>query len=162
VSTGEHVERAQLFEAARPLVLTPPEVNAMRRLSAFLETPRAAKRLINVYRLLKCITGPEATVSLQSGEDFTVLLQLALLCGLPEEARQVFEQLQYSARESLWEAVEDLKKSAAPPVGGGPSAPIAQALDAMLSLKSTGEVTTRSWKYWAPLTARFAFLRPDL
>ena len=135
----------------------------MARLSAFVRTPRAAKRLINVYRLLKCITGPEATSALKLGGDFTVLLQLALLCGMPEEARLIFEQIQRSRQLSLWDAVNEL---GAGPMGSTQghqsSAVLSEAVEAMLSFKSTGEVTTDTWKYWAPLTARFAFLRPEL
>jgi hypothetical protein len=79
------------------LQLTVHEVEFMMRLSAILPTPRAAKKLTNLYRLVR-IRIPETqladfTGSPSKGPYQIVQILLAMLVSSPEAAHQIFQQI---------------------------------------------------------------------
>jgi hypothetical protein len=151
-----------------PLVLTPPELNAIAQLAPFIATPRATKRLMNVYRLLRSLLGPEAVVEFEGGGYYTVLLQLALLSGSPEDAPIVFGAVAQSDRATFWEAVEDLRPTNRPPglaahmlpIESDSALRIRQLADVILGLREWSPVSLESFAYWLPLTTRFSFIPP--
>lgn len=85
-----------------PVELTPPalridpaELRFMQSLAPFITTPRAAKRLVNSYRLLRAqLDEVELTqfIDPQTGEgDYqAVLVLLAILIGFPNQAAAIF------------------------------------------------------------------------
>jgi hypothetical protein len=76
------------------LQLTEAELGFLARLSPLIRTPRAAKRLVNVYRLLRAPLG-EATLArlLGDGGDApeypAVLLLLTIVTGFPDPAQVI-------------------------------------------------------------------------
>ena len=83
-------------EQPRPLIITGDEQEFLTSLLPLIPTPRAAKRLVNVYRLVKARV---ATADLPSFEDPVtgrcrpVLLLLALLFGRPGQAEELLRRL---------------------------------------------------------------------
>ena len=104
---AEARSRARLDDlAAQPVVmelrpqglqLTQPEVEFMGRLGGLLPTPRAAKRLVNIYRLVRIgVPAQELTgfVGDEAGGPYqAVQVLLALLVGHPLFAREVFREV---------------------------------------------------------------------
>ncbi len=109
-SSGLAPGAAEATVELRPLGLqvSQAEVEFMARLGGLLPTPRVAKRLVNLYRLVR--------IGVRSGElaDFVgdenggpyqaVQVLLAILVGHPEFAREVFRVILGSADEGAGEA----------------------------------------------------------
>jgi hypothetical protein len=83
----------------RPLGLhvSQPEAEFMTRLGPLLPTPRAAKKLVNLYRLVR-IGIPDSslaafTASEAGGQYQVVQILLALLVGSPAAAQRIFREL---------------------------------------------------------------------
>jgi hypothetical protein len=79
------------------LQLTQAEVEFMGRLGELIPTPRAAKRLVNIYRLVR-IGIPDGELAGFVGDEKggsyqAVQVLLAILIGHPEFARDVFRVL---------------------------------------------------------------------
>ena len=89
------VEQAK--QASERLTLTAWEAAHMKRLFPLIPTPRATKRFVNVYRLLRGVaTGRERTALIGTEEDGgyrPVLLLLAMVTGYPVEAAEVIQEL---------------------------------------------------------------------
>ncbi len=83
----------------RVLPRAPVRIDATERkyiegLVALLPTPRIAKRLVNVYRLIKANKDAEAQAAARAGgEDRVTLLMLAVLFGRPNVAADLMRQL---------------------------------------------------------------------
>lgn len=76
------------------------ELEAMEQLASILgRTPRAIKRFVNIYRLIKASIEEESeqTRFLESGDFRCVLLLLALDTGMPEIAREFYTTIQSDA-----------------------------------------------------------------
>ena len=79
------------------LQLSQAEVQFMTRLGGLVPTPRAAKRLVNIYRLVR-IGIPDRELAAFVGDEKggpyqAVQVLLAILLGNPESAREVFREL---------------------------------------------------------------------
>jgi hypothetical protein len=80
------------------LQLTEPELAFLERLSPLIRTPRAAKRLVNVYRILRAPLNKEMLARLLEGgstgpEHPAVLLLLTVVTGFPDPAQSVIGEL---------------------------------------------------------------------
>lgn len=95
------------------LEITQHEVDLMRDLSAFLGTPRAVKRFVNTYRIIRASLSPKELhdFEIDNSEDpVAVLVLLALLSGTPMEATWVFQSLDTTPDQVTWDTfVEGLK-----------------------------------------------------
>lgn len=85
--------------APQTLVIGDVERNFLKSLTGFVPTPRSAKRLINLYRLLKVSVGEEGVAAFEGqpgepGEYQAVALLLAILIGFPALAPNVFAELE--------------------------------------------------------------------
>ncbi|MBC8069091.1 MAG: hypothetical protein IAG13_12220, partial [Deltaproteobacteria bacterium] len=77
------------------LQLTADEADRLQHCAGDLGlTPRAAKRLINVYKLLKIIWAREPSRRPRDGEETAILGLLALACAWPHPMREVFAYLE--------------------------------------------------------------------
>ncbi len=79
-----------------PLIITRSEREVLASLNTFLDTPRQAKRVVNVYRLLKAPLNAEERAKLEAskaGHHQLVLLLLAILYGRPQVANQFLRHL---------------------------------------------------------------------
>ena len=78
----------------------------MKKLFPFVPSPRAAKRLVNVYRLLRATVGrDEWSTFLGAGGDGdfrAVLLLLALLTGYPSEGTDILRDLVEDPPGGTW------------------------------------------------------------
>ncbi len=114
-SADEEVDLAPLA-----LLITPQELAFMKRLAPLIGTPRAAKRLSNVYRLLRASMDPAdldgfVGTATGPGEYQVALLLLGILVGCPNQAAVVFERLQEADEQATWpELAEELRKRVAP------------------------------------------------
>ena len=73
------------------LVITPEERGFMKGLAPMFETPRATKRLANVYRLLRVSVGSERMLHAEAYEPVLVLLSIGI--GFPGLAGDVFRAM---------------------------------------------------------------------
>ena len=116
-------------------------------LGGIVPTPRAAKRLVNIYRMLR-VSVPEDELgafgpdSDGGGEYQAVILLLAILVGRPAEAEKIFSDLRAAGADaSIWEVLG--------------------AYDVITALGSLREhvtiVSAGPYRRWAPRVARFSF-----
>jgi hypothetical protein len=79
-------------------------------MAPFISTPRAAKRLVNLYRLLRVTVGEDGVAQLQAtGEHQAVLVLLAILIGFPAQAEVVLRALKTTRSERWLEFVESIR-----------------------------------------------------
>jgi hypothetical protein len=151
----------------RGLQVSQPEVEFLARLGPLLPTPRAAKRLVNLYRLVR-ISIPEPDLATFAGagdgpgEFQVVQILLAILVGRPALAQRVFEEIMAAPADS------DIRTLLAKPAaestianGMGACARISAVLDqavADLSLR-TGAA---AYQPWCPRLARYSFHTREL
>jgi KAP family P-loop domain/Trypsin-like peptidase domain len=112
------VEVVQTASASLPAVDLTPEALLVSdveqafivAMAPFISTPRAAKRLVNLYRLLRVTVGDDGVAQLQaSGEHQAVLVLLAILIGFPAQAEVVLRALK-TTRSTRWpEFVESIR-----------------------------------------------------
>lgn len=112
------VDAATAKETHERLSLTDWEVRHMKHFFALIPSPRATKRFVNVYRLLRgVLTGHERTLlvgSANGGGYESVLLLLAMVTGYPVEAAEVIGELlerakQPDASDEWWEMVDTIR-----------------------------------------------------
>jgi hypothetical protein len=65
-------------------------------------TPRATKRLVNTYRLVKATLSSDDLVQLEGSDHQVVLLLLAIQSGHPDEATEIFRALSETTQGSWW------------------------------------------------------------
>src|SRR5262245_40066153 len=115
------VEQAK--QASERLTLTAWEAAQMKRLFPLIPTPRATKRFVNVYRLLRGVTtGRERTALIGTEVDGgyrPVLLLLAMVTGYPVEAAEVIRELlerlnQPHCPDSWWRMLEVIRATHEP------------------------------------------------
>jgi hypothetical protein len=92
----------ELAKQSRTLDLTAHEVHYLAALTGVLSTPRAVKRLLNLYQLLRLGRHREDHVSFAEpdGPYKEASLLMALLVGAPDEAAQYFRHLDSASDES--------------------------------------------------------------
>ena len=119
-------------------------------LFAFIPTPRAAKRFVNVYRLLKAPLSGDALRNFEGTEDQprdfqAAMLLLAVVVGMPQQADKLFKVIMSGGNPGTkWQQffTENLSLSAAQ---SGVLAKVGLGVD--LSV----------FRVWAPRVARFTF-----
>ena len=114
----EPVDPATAKETHERLSLTDWEVGHMKQFFALIPSPRATKRFVNVYRLLRgVLTGSERTAlvgSATAGGYQCVLLLLAMVTGYPVEAAEVIRELLERAKhpnatDNWWEMLDTIR-----------------------------------------------------
>jgi hypothetical protein len=145
------------------LQLTQPEVEFMGRLGGLLPTPRAAKRLVNIYRLVRIgVPAPELTgfVGDEAGGPYqAVQVLLAILVGHPLFAREVFrEVISGHHGQDLAEVVAEVggRGEGTRPFG------IIYSLLAKTREEAPLAVSMELSRRWCPQLARFSFYTREL
>ena len=96
----------------RDLLLTSSELDLLTALAPLIDTPRSAKRLTNVYRLLRVRIGEERL--LEDDAFAPVLVLLGIVVGFPRWGGQLFEALMGQEPTVKWSAfVEKLRPEGA-------------------------------------------------
>lgn len=130
----------------RGLVLSGEERAYARQLSSLIPTPRAGKRLINLYRLIRAALPESATSELLATGDYrTILLLLAVLVGNPSFAARLFPAISNGAdRETLDEVFNSVAE--------------ASGFDHIdVSIHLGGSVKLENVKPWVPMLSRYSF-----
>jgi hypothetical protein len=127
-------------------VLSDAERALLSRLGEVVLSPRAAKRLVNIYRMLRVsVPADEQRAFMPGGGDEyqAVVLLLAILIALPDRADEVFAALAASRDDAgVWAVLERFPDVAARL--GGP-------------LREHLTVRLEACRRWAPRVARFSF-----
>ena len=109
---GHAVQSLRLERSTTPpreaLQSTIQELNFMKMLVPFVPTPRSAKRLANIYRLMRVLVTADEAASFRPGHEDTghykiALTLLAILVGFPNQAALMFRQL-LKAEDTSWSA----------------------------------------------------------
>ncbi len=137
--------------------LTATEISFMAQLGALLPTPRAAKKLVNLYRLVRM--GIEAedlsdfvdSSSSDPGEHQAVQVLLALIVGRPEQAGAVFNHI--LAAGPAEKITEVLRKSPPQAVIGLKAAEVLETITG----KAEVRLDAATYQRWCPLLARYSF-----
>ena len=156
----------------RPLGLqvSQAEVEFMARLGELLPTPRVAKRLVNLYRLVRIgvrsadlaeFVGDEA-----GGPYQAVQVLLAMLVGHPEFAREVFLLILAGERDRDTGGGHADLVAVVEAAGGNESQPNSFGIIHLFLLKVREEapvaVSMAECRRWCPRLARFSFYTREL
>ena len=143
------------------------ERDFMKRVYPLIPSPRAAKRFVNLYRLLRASATRDALEALagdeQSGEYRVVLLLLAIQTGYASQAADVIRELINSRPSSSWWTFLDLFRARAQTTNGGSGALEAAAwrdlFERVQPLRDAipADHPCEAFVRWAPQVARYSF-----
>jgi KAP family P-loop domain/CHAT domain len=156
------------------LTLTDAEIDFIQALAPMVATPRAGKRLVNIYRMIRstqAIGGGSRFLSRDpaDGGEYQVVLQLlAAVSGMPYLAGPTFTALLQADRDGSWRAfVDHLLPAPDPPHGNAihPRLNDAQATEwrrlhaGLAAVRDEIPVLDELGPYqeWVPRIARFSF-----
>ncbi|MEP7023525.1 MAG: P-loop NTPase fold protein, partial [Actinomycetota bacterium] len=140
--------RAVLPPLPRPeaLVITGAERALLGDLGGIVPTPRAAKRLVNIYRMLRVSVPEDELEAFRPGggdEYQAVVLLLAILVGRPAEAGDIFAALRAASDDTdVWQVLGGFDDAAA----------ALAAVRRQLTVTGAGP-----YRRWVPRVARFSF-----
>ena len=152
--------------------IDPFEIDSMARLMSFLPTPRAAKRLINTYRLLRTVVRSRDVsdhTSNTEGVLLYVILLLGLVTGFPAEASEIFAELAKSSETSFWSFVdgftprlnvtsEDYRNRIRDSMTRDEAERWQGLVDALRQFEHDPNLDSAAvFKAWAPVVERFSF-----
>ncbi len=126
--------------AARPVRITKDEQDLVTKLVPLLPTPRIAKRLINVYRLIKASKSTEALQAFEQNRAGSCLFMLAVLFGRPTIGSELLRALHERAapfddeHRTLLDAVK-IRCNSIP--SAAPASPTPEADEQWLALQRT-------------------------
>jgi KAP family P-loop domain len=128
------------------LVISESEIKLLGSLGPLAPTPRSAKRLVNIYRMLRVSAADANAVGLEpekNDEYQAVIVLLAIVIGLPELVADIFREINGAAdSEDIWVVTDKVP-------GAGPR---------LEHLRSHVHVTTiATYRRWVPQVARFSF-----
>lgn len=98
-------EHSGAEDKASDLVLSSDELRMLAALAPLIETPRSAKRVTNVYRLLRVIHGERAC--LVNDAYAGILVLLGIVVGFPRESGRVFQALVHEKPDVAWASFID-------------------------------------------------------
>ncbi|MFJ6589592.1 P-loop NTPase fold protein [Streptomyces violaceusniger] len=168
---SEHPIQASPTQAAEPeesnadrpaqLQLQAHEITFMSRVGSLTQTPRAAKKLVNLYRLVRIGVPPAELLRFEGdaqtpGEHQVVQILLALLVGAPRQCEKVFRAiLAASPTTKIIEVFKELPSDV--PVGNQ----VTQLIE-RLSADAPVVMDTAVYQHWCPELARFSFYTRNL
>jgi uncharacterized protein YegL len=140
------------------LQLTRHEVESMTLMSALLPTPRAAKKLVNLYRLVR-IGVPETELTRFAGTGNggayqVVQIILAMLVSSPDVAQEIFQHIMNAAAgESIIDILQAIQAD------GVQSAGCLRMAAQVAAIAEQNPMLTdiREYQRWCPALARYSF-----
>ncbi len=127
------------------LFLSDPERALLQQLGAVIGTPRSAKRLINIYRMLRVSVPDDELDRFRpdgGGEYQCVVILLAILIGRPDDATSVFTKiLAARAPQDIWTVLGSFR----------------DLLEPLRALDGIQVTALEPYARWAPRVARFSF-----
>jgi hypothetical protein len=145
------------------LILSPVEVDFMARLGILTRTPRAAKRMVNLYRLVRIgIPDDELPdfVSDEKGGNYkAVQILLGILTGYPTLAHRIFRRLLVAS-----EGDELMRVLAATELDHADQAALTRLKSDLDAISEDWPLSARVGDYqrWCPVLARHSFHTRDL
>ncbi len=139
----------------------------MKLVGPLLDTPRAAKRLTNIYRLLRASLNDAELKELinletKTGDYPAVIVLLGIVVGFPHLANAVFEKIHSSKNDDLW---KDLMEGLRPHDAEGRAAPDARVADDKtgppLRSMATSHLTPDEARLWHRLHMRIRRVEED-
>jgi hypothetical protein len=123
----------------------------MVRLGPLLSTPRAAKKLVNLYRLVR-IGIPEAGLQafIGPGGYQVVQILLAVLVGSPDAAPAIFAAIRAAPGDA---DIADVVRGAGPAAGTR----IAEFIDGIRQATPEAVADIQAYQRWCPTLARYSF-----
>jgi WD40 repeat protein len=133
------------------LILRAPETEFIVRLGPLLRTPRAAKKLVNLYRLVR-IGIPEEDLPrfIGLGGYKVVQIALAILVGVPDAAPAIFTAVGAAPTDA---DIVDVVRAAEP--NAGPQ--VAGFINDIRSQSPEAVTDIRVYQRWCPALARYSF-----
>ena len=133
------------------LVISDTERELLGQVGGIVATPRSAKRLVNIYRMLRVsVEDDEREAFLPEGgsEYQAVVLLLGILVGRPARTNEVFERLRAASEtDDVWEVLGEFT----------------DLHESLATVRSHIEVThVGPYRRWAPRVARFSFQTPPV
>ena len=133
------------------LVLRAIETESMVRLGPLLSTPRAAKKLVNLYRLVRIGLPEEDLLTfIGLGGYQVVQILLAILVGAPDAAPAIFTAIRGAAYDA---DIVSVVRGAGPAAGQR----IAEFIDGIRPDASEAVTDLRVYQRWCPALARYSF-----
>ena len=103
------IQRRPRREASPPRPLTQPELTLLSALDPLVATPREAKRIVNLYRMIRATRNLSNAASFLSGEYQVVIVLLGLLTAPADLTGVVFDAMVRRPADTSWAAfVADL------------------------------------------------------
>lgn len=144
--------------------MSPAEIDFLARLGPLLPTPRSAKKLVNLYRLVRIgIPDADLPAFLTEYAHQPVQLLLALLVGTPNDARVILTAI--LAAEPADDLIKLLGADTTPGVGNGDWTATEQTRQRLVDLLERLRVdapaptfpTVVTYQRWCPKIARYSF-----
>jgi len=138
------------------LVLRAPETEFIVRLGPLLSTPRAAKKLVNLYRLVRVgIPEEHLPTFIGLGGYQVVQILLAVLVGTPDAAPAIFTAIRAATFDA--DIVTVIR-------GAGPAASprIAAFIEGIRHAAPQAVADIRVYQRWCPTLARYSFYTRSL
>ncbi|MEV6849146.1 P-loop NTPase fold protein [Actinoplanes sp. NPDC051411] len=136
----------------RTLTVSDAERELLAAMGPLIATPRAAKRLVNLYRLTRALLSEETLAAFVQQRDYqSVVVLLAVLVGMPQEAMGLFDGVLEADGAQPWaEFVARLEPGR-----------LRDALTGVLP-ELTDTMTVDRMRGWIPLVARYSFHTGEL
>ncbi|WP_049574568.1 S1 family peptidase [Streptomyces sp. SBT349] len=134
------------------------EIDFMALLGALLPTPRAAKKLVNLYRLVRIGVHESALPHFVEGQYRAVQILLAILVGEPQMCRSAFAALHAAdGEEDIRTVLRALarEEGTATPIGAA-CLRVASKLEEIATATPLPPAAAM-YQQWLPLVARFSF-----
>lgn len=142
----------------RSLNLDSSELEYMGQLVAFVPSPREAKRMLNIYRLVRVTLAADDLSLLVASEHIIALELLAIQIGFPDLSPRLFAAL-LMAEDHSWLAFRaELERTVlgeSQPADSDRWVRLFRNLDAVADYDPAAEIQT--YKNWARRIARFSF-----
>jgi hypothetical protein len=144
------------------LVLRPAEADFMARLAPLVDTPRAGKKLANLYRLARIGIADDDLHAFIEDEDYrTVQILLAILVGEPATAATVFAAIRAAKPSTnVIIAVREAGPSAPDVQGTSSAAACARVADLLVPILDPlpdKRAEAAVFQPWCPQLARYSF-----
>jgi len=144
-SVGTAASEPPVLPRPEALVLSEAERRLLRELGDLIPTPRAAKRLVNIYRMLRVSVPPDELDAFHDpdgGEYQAVALLLAILVGRPATVESVFRAVMAAPGDAdIWQVL-----------AGHPS--LLEDLTPVRQHMTLGRAAP--YRRWAPRVARYS------
>lgn len=153
--TAAVTETAAREQSPRPATPAPPPAEGLRitaaerdflgRLTPLLTTPRAIKKLTNLYRLLRLSVPRDQLPAFLDGPYQAAALLLTALAGAPSETHALLTALTTADNGDIVHTLKTL------------DTPLANRLADLIATTPGVHTTTVTYRRWAPEVARYGF-----